>query len=254
MFIMVRISRPAPTSSARVSAVCTNVPPRSSRRSPRPALLFGPALLSTCIGSSREARSVGKSPARSAAITAEPRPKASIGQPVETASRRGTACPPITLNDLTAPSARTTPSAPPNKASRRLSVDTCRKSATRPTPNALRTAYSCCRCRPRTSNRAAAIAIHLGSQRMHLRGEAFKIVIGLRLRGGSDLEFTLRLPGRGSVSQPPYHIPKRRFQLGRFGRSGNPEIDQCVHVVVRLLCICRRRRKTDAGGHHPDNL
>src|ERR1017187_3490817 len=221
-----------------------------NRRSPRPALLFGPALLSTCIGSSREARSAGKSPARSAAITAEPRLKASIGQPVETASRRGTACPPITLNNLTAPSARTTPSAPPNKASRRLSVDTCRKSATRPTPNARAPAQ------PRPTV-AAGCGRHRDSSRQSTnapQGEAFKIVIGLRLPGGSDLEFTLRLPGRGSVSQPPYHIPKRRFQLGRFGRSGNPEIDQCVHVVVRLLCICRRRSKTDAGGHHPDNL
>ena len=143
MFTMVRISSPAPTSSARVNAVCTMVTPRRSRRSPSPAVPLGPAFFSTSIGSSRNARSAGKTPAKTAARTAAPNPQASTAHPAVTASSRGIACPAINLNSFTTPNARPTPNAPPSSASNRLSVETCRNSATRPIPIALRTAYSC---------------------------------------------------------------------------------------------------------------
>jgi hypothetical protein len=38
-----------------------------------------------------------------------------------------------------------------------VSLETCRKRALRPTPIALRTAYSCWRCSPHTNNKAAAL-------------------------------------------------------------------------------------------------
>ena len=68
---MVRISRPAPTSSASVSAVCTIVTARSSRRSPRPALLFGPRALQHLDRVEPRRAQRGHSPATSAATHAE---------------------------------------------------------------------------------------------------------------------------------------------------------------------------------------
>ena len=156
------------------------------------------------------------------------------------------ACPPISLNSLTTPNASPTPSTPPDTASSRLSVDTCRKSADRPTPSALRTAYSCCRCRPRTSSSAAtfpqaikstsagraqqrqqdaaAVAIHFRGQRLHLRREAFEVALGLRLPGGDQLEFRLRLLRRGAGLQAPHHVPLLRLEPCRVGRRRNPKI------------------------------
>ena len=157
MLIMVRISRPAPTSSTSVRAVCAIVTARSSRRSPRPAVDLGPAPFSTSFGSRREARQAGMRPARVAAMRARPSPKSRTGQPVVTASSRGMACPPISWNARTAPNARPAPSAPPARASSRLSVEAWRKSPARPTPRAARTAYSRWRPRPRRRSSAATL-------------------------------------------------------------------------------------------------
>ncbi len=154
---MVRISSPAPTSSASVNAVCVMVTPRRSRRSPSPAVPLGPAFFSTSMGSNRKPRSAGKAPAKTAASTAATNPQASTAHPAVTLSNRGIACPAINLNSFTIPNASPTPNAPPSSASNRLSVETCRKRAMRPMPIALRTAYSCCRCKPRTSRSAAAL-------------------------------------------------------------------------------------------------
>ena len=79
---------------------------RSRRRSRRPALLFGPALLITCIASSREARNAGRKPATSAPRTARPSPDARTGQTAVTASSRGMAGPAISLKTLMIPNAR----------------------------------------------------------------------------------------------------------------------------------------------------
>ena len=142
-------------SSASVRAVWPTVTARNSRRSPRPALLFGPALLITDMASSRDARSAGRSPATTAPMRATASPEMRTGQTVVTASSRGIAGPAMTLKIFTIPIARLTPSALPRSASSRLSIETCRNSTSRRTPSAVRTAYSSCLCSPRTSSSAA---------------------------------------------------------------------------------------------------
>ena len=211
-----RISRPAPTSSASVSAVCAIVTPRSSRRSPRPALLFGPALFSTCIGSSREARSAGTSPASPAARIAAPSPQASTGQPVVTASSRGMACPPISLNSLTTPNAQ----AHAEHAAQQRQQQTLRRhlpEERRPAhPERAAHGVLLLPLQPAHQQQGGDVAARdqqhqrrprltaaagCGGRRdsfrrsaiRSLRREAFEVVLGLRLPRGDQLEFRLRL-------------------------------------------------------------
>ncbi len=129
----------------------------------------------------------------------------------------------------------------------------------RPMPIALRTAYSCCRCSPRTSSRAAAfpqainstsaaapkqrqqdaaaVAIQFAGQRLHSAGAMpSKVVLGLRLSCGNDRELPLRpLEGVPSIAIAPPRSQSGRFSPLRVGSTRNPEIHQRVDVVVRLF-------------------
>ena len=151
-----RTSSDAPPRSATVSTICSVATAPSSRRSPRLAVARDP--FSPCRRSGSDARAAGSSPAIAAAITAAARPKARMGQPMFTASARGTACPAIALSSRTMPTAKAAPRSPPVTASTRLSVSVWRNRRHRPAPSAERMAYSAWRCRPRVSSSPATLA------------------------------------------------------------------------------------------------
>jgi hypothetical protein len=99
------------------SEVCSMVTPRSSRRSPIPAVPFGPASLSTLHRIQSKGAERRNRCCKNAANTANPSPQPKTAQPAVTPSRRGTACPAINLKSFTAPMASPTPRAPPTNAS-----------------------------------------------------------------------------------------------------------------------------------------
>ena len=132
-----------------------------------------------------------------------------------------------------------------------LSVDTWRTSAARLTPSALRTAYSCWRCSPRTSSSAAALPhamnntsaaapksgsrmrrpspIHRRHQRLHARRAAFEvaIVLGLPCAENGELRLSLLPVSRQCFKRPT------TSHIDCFSRCGlvlrrHPEVDRRV--------------------------
>ena len=240
---MVRMSSPAPTSSASVSAVWPIVTARSSRRSPRPALLFGPALLSTSIGSRREARNAGKKPATSApTIAGRARRPAPASRSV-TASSRGIAWPADHLEDLDDPEResrrRARRRAKPAAGSRsrpggRARAGRRRARCARRILLTLQSAHQQQRRDVAAGDQqhqrrgaeqrqqdAAAIAIHIVGERLHLRGEPVEVAIGLAPAVDvTTRSSALRLFERRRRPQPPDDVPDRCFQPLRVQAAG----------------------------------
>ena len=274
---MVRIRSPAPTSSARVSAVCTIVTPRRSRRSPRPALLFGPALLSTSIGSSREARSAGNSPARTAASIADAKPAgqhrparghsiqprdgvpADQLEQLDDAKRQAHAERPAqqapAAGSPWTPGGTAPPGPCPGRCARRIPAAVAvRAPAAAPRHSRTRSAAP---ARPRPTA-AAGCAGRRDSIRRPGRCTCgvmpSKVALGLRLpRGDQTVSSPCACWGVAPSRSRPTTSQSGRFRPRRVGSHRNPEIHQRVHVVVRLLRARRRRQKADARRHHADH-
>ena len=146
----------------------------------------------------------------------------------------------------------------------------------RPIPIALRTAYSCCRCSPRTSSSAAAFPQAINStsaaapssgSRIRLPSRFISSVTGSSLRREpfetSSLSCASLAASTASSCCPCCGVTPSRsrattFQYGSFryfgsGYRRHPEIHRRVDVVIRLLRRSRRRQESHARFHHPDH-
>ena len=93
----------------------------------------------------------------SAATSAAAQPKANTGQPTVTASARGTACPPMALNNATMPAATPRPPRRSPLTTPPFGEALAKQPAPRRSKRRTRRVYPRCRCRPRATYRPATL-------------------------------------------------------------------------------------------------
>ena len=122
-----------------------------------------PPSLSAVVSSTRVTRKAGARP-NSTPVSSE---IAAVNSRTRTSGERSSVGPALWATNLTKPSvpqsARSRPAAPPNTASSRFSVSSCRMNLHRPAPMESLSAISFCRAAPRASSRLAMLAQAISS-------------------------------------------------------------------------------------------
>ena len=204
-FRRLRISRPDPASSTKVSATSAMVKPRCNRPA-APFTVRLPEFFSTSFKLHREADNAGNNPNKRAVAKDAQTAKSKTRQSIEVSSRRGI-LPGLKCDQQPdSDESRDTPNIPPAVARHKDSANNWRTRRKREAPSAVRTPISSVLPVARASTRLATLLHAISSTR-----NTAAIKISKR---------AARRSGYRDVKRPHYRLWRREMAAGGAGRAG----------------------------------